>query len=240
MAMWNPWRGCKRCSEGCLHCYIHKGDFKRNVDTSQIIKTKDFYKPIEKLKNGNYKIKSGLVYVCFSSDFLLEEADSWRKECWKMIKERSDLQFLFLTKRIDRFLKCIPEDWADGYENVIVGCTIENQKNADNKLSILKELPIKHKCITAQPLLEAIHIEPYLEGIELVVVGGESDSQARPLQYDWVLAIREQCIKKRVNFEFRQCGTHFIKDGKLYTIATKDLCRQAKIANINYFHKDKQ
>ena len=32
MAMWNPWRGCKKCSDGCLHCYIHKGDFKRNVD----------------------------------------------------------------------------------------------------------------------------------------------------------------------------------------------------------------
>ena len=26
MTMWNPWRGCKKCSEGCLHCYIHKGD----------------------------------------------------------------------------------------------------------------------------------------------------------------------------------------------------------------------
>ena len=33
MAMWNPWRGCKKCSDGCLHCYIHKGDLKRNVDT---------------------------------------------------------------------------------------------------------------------------------------------------------------------------------------------------------------
>lgn len=29
MAMWNPWRGCKKCSDGCLHCYIHKGDYKR-------------------------------------------------------------------------------------------------------------------------------------------------------------------------------------------------------------------
>lgn len=56
MAMWNPWRGCKKCSEGCLHCYIHKGDAKRNIDTESIIKTKDFNKPIEKLKNGNYKI----------------------------------------------------------------------------------------------------------------------------------------------------------------------------------------
>ncbi len=44
MSMWNPWRGCKKCGEGCLHCYIHKGDAKRGVDTSMIVKTKDFYK----------------------------------------------------------------------------------------------------------------------------------------------------------------------------------------------------
>ena len=51
MAMWNPWRGCKKCSDGCLHCYIHKGDAKRNVDTNKIVKTKDFDKPVQKLKN---------------------------------------------------------------------------------------------------------------------------------------------------------------------------------------------
>ena len=45
MSMWNPWRGCKKCSDGCLHCYIHKGDAKRNVDTNKIVKTKDFDKP---------------------------------------------------------------------------------------------------------------------------------------------------------------------------------------------------
>lgn len=238
MAMWNPWRGCKKCSEGCLHCYIHKGDAKRNINTNAIIKTKDFEKPIETLKNGAFKIKSGIVYLCFSTDFLIEEADAWRKDCWDMIKKRQDCTFLFLTKRIDRFMRCIPDDWQDGYENVIVGCTIENQKNADYKLSIFKDLPIKHKCITAQPLLENIDIEKYLDTIELVVVGGESDIKARPLHFDWVLNIREQCIRKNVNFEFRQCGTYFIKEGKQYTLQTKDLIKQAKLANIDYKKKD--
>ena len=56
MSMWNPWRGCKKYSEGCLHCYIHKGDLKRHINTQDITKTKDFYKPIEKLKNGQYKM----------------------------------------------------------------------------------------------------------------------------------------------------------------------------------------
>ena len=214
MAMWNPWRGCKKCSDGCLHCYIHKGDLKRNVDTNKIVMTKVFSKPIEKLKNGNYKMKSGIVYLCFSTDFLIGEADQWRHECWKMIKARKDCTFLFLTKRIDRFMNCIPEDWNDGYDNVVVCCTIENQKNADYKLSIFQDLPIKHKCITAQPLLEKIDIEKYLDTIEL--------------------DIREQCIRKNVNFEFRQCGTYTIKDGKQYKIQTRDLTKQARLANINY------
>ena len=234
MAIWNPWRGCIKCSEGCLHCYIHKGDYKRGINTSEIVKTKDFYKPIEKLKNGNYKMKSELVYLCFQSDFLIKEADKWRNECFKMIKERQDCKFLFLTKRIERFKEIIPDDWNDGYDNVIVCCTVENQKNADYKLSIFKDLPIKHKCITMQPLLEKVNIEKYLDDIELVLVGGEQDYNARVLDYDWVLDIRKQCIKHNVNFEFRQCGTYTIKDGKTYKIETYNLTKQARLANINY------
>ena len=76
-------------------------------------------------------------------------------------------------------------------------------------------------------------IEKYLDDIELVVVGGESDKDARPLDYDWMLSIRQQCINKDTRFEFRQCGTHFIKDGKLYNLKIKDLCSQARKADIN-------
>ena len=234
MPMWNPWRGCRKCSDGCLHCYIHQGDAKRGVDTSVIVRTDDFFKPVSTLKNGGWKMKSGLVYVCFSSDFLIEEADAWRQECWQMIRQRPDCTFLFLTKRIERFLSCIPDDWGDGYENVVVCCTIENQANADRKLSVFRTLPIRHKCITAQPLLERIDIEQYLDDIELVVVGGESARDARPFDYAWALEIRDQCIRRNVSFEFRQCGTNFIKDGKAYRLQTKDLCSQAKKAAINY------
>lgn len=235
MAIWNPWRGCRKYSEGCKYCYIHKGDLKRGIDTSHIIKTDNFYAPIEKSKSGAYKMKSGQkVYLCFSTDFLIEEADLWRDECWKMIRERWDLHFIFLTKRIERFMECIPADWNKGYDNVTVGCTIENQDRANYRLSIFKGLPIKHKNIICQPMIEAIDIEPFLTDIELVVVGGESDKNARVLNYDWVLNIREQCVRNNVHFEFRQCGTHFIKDGKTYTLNVRNLCSQAKKANINF------
>ena len=235
MAVWNPWRGCHRCSEGCKYCYIHKGDYKRGVDTGNIVKTDNFYAPIIRKKSGEYKMKPGqLVYLCFSTDFLIEEADEWREECWRMIRERPDLHFVFLTKRIERFIDCIPADWGEGYDNVTVGCTVENQDRADFRLSIFKRLPIRHKNIICQPMIEPIDLEPYLTGTELVVVGGESDKNARPLDYDWVLSIREQCIGKNVSFEFRQCGTHFIKDGKRYTLPVRQLCSQARKADINW------
>lgn len=80
-------------------------------------------------------MKPGRVYLGFSTDFFIEEADEWRGECWKMIKERSDCTFLFPTKRIERFAQCIPENWADGYENVTVCCIIENQRNAERTSS---------------------------------------------------------------------------------------------------------
>lgn len=238
MAMWNPWRGFHKHSEGCKYCYIHKGDAKRGIDTDNIVKTDNFDAPIRKYKRGKnkgeYKMKSGeIVYLCFSTDFLIKDADIWRDECWQIIREREDLHFIFLTKRIERFMDCIPDDWGDGYDNVTVGCTIENQKMADYRLSVFDTLPIKHKNIICQPLIEKIDISTHLENVEKVIVGGESDYNARPLDYDWVLAIREQCISKGVKFEFRQCGSNFIKDGKLYKLNVRQLCSQAKKANIN-------
>lgn len=239
MGIWNPWRGCRKYSEGCKFCYIHKGDFKKGVDTSQIVKTDAFYRPIEKTKKGLYKVKPNQkIYTCFASDFLIEEADIWRKECWEFIKERSDLEFIFLTKRIERFQNCIPNDWGTGYDNVTIGCTIENQKQANIRLPIFEQSLIKHKIIICQPLIENIFIEGFLQNIELIVVGGESDKYGRTLDYDWVLNIRKQAIDKNINFEFRQCASNFLKNGKLYKLNVKDLASQARKANINFYSKE--
>lgn len=235
MAMWNPWRGCHRYSEGCKYCYIHKGDGRRGVDTDDVVRTDGFCAPVAKNRSGEYKIKPGqTVYLCFSTDFLLEDADEWRPECWRMMRQRPDLHFLFLTKRIERFMDCIPEDWGGGYDNVTVGCTVENQDRADFRLSVFNGLPIKHKNIICQPLIGRVDLSAYLDNVELVVVGGESDKNARPLDFEWVLAIREQCMARGVHFEFRQCGTHFIRDGKKYTLAVRELCAQARKADINF------
>lgn len=74
----------------------------------------------------------------------------------------------------------------------------------------------------------------YLDDVELVVVGGESDYNARQLNYDWVLSLRQQCVNTNTNFEFRQCGTYFIKNAKEYKLNVRQLCSQAKKACIDY------
>jgi len=236
MATWNPWKGCHKKSEGCRNCYIFRANDRKNIDTNIVYKTDEFYKPIEKDNKGNYKIKSGqIVFLCFNADFLVEEADKWRKEVWEMIRTRNDLMFMFLTKRIERFIIELPEDFAQNFDNVIVCSTVENQKMADERLTIFKQLPIKHKIITIQPMLEKIDILKYLDdGIECVVVGGESGKDVRSLEYDWVLNIRRQCMDANVSFEFRQVGSNFIKDGKTYKIQRQYLCQQARKAGINY------
>ena len=118
-SMWNLWHGCHKLSEGCRHCYVYRTDGKYGKDSSVVTKTEKFDLPLLRKKNGTYKIPSGnLVYTCFTSDFLIEDADEWRAEAWEMMRIRQDLRFLFITKRIDRLQQCLPPDWGDGYENV--------------------------------------------------------------------------------------------------------------------------
>lgn len=236
MAIWNPWCGCHKKSEGCANCYIFRADSRKGIDTNIVYKTNEFYKIVEKDKKGNYKVKSGqMVYVCFRADFLVEDSDEWRREAWEMIRQRSDLMFMFLTKRIERFSIGLPEDFGDGLDNLIVCCTIENQKRADERLPIFKTMPIKHKMITIQPMLEKIDISSYLDSsIELVVVGGESGSDVRMFDREWALDIRRQCINANVAFDYRQVGSDYVIDGIHKKVSYMNLCACARAENINF------
>ena len=159
-------------------------------------------------------IKGGkILATCFATDFFLPEADEWRKESWAMIKERQDIDFLILTKRIDRFPVSLPSDWDGGYENVNIGCTVENQKSADYRLPLFLSDPLKRRFIACAPLLEAIDLTPYLHGVEHVTVGGETGREARECDYDWVLDIRKQCIEAKVTFWFKNTGSFFKRNG---------------------------
>ena len=135
----------------------------RAQDGSLIRLTNNMKKPLAKNRKGEYKIKSGeLIRVCMTSDFFLEEADAWRTQAWDIMRIRSDVKFFLLTKRPEHILSCLPSDWGDGWENIIINVTAENQKRADERIPILLDLPFKHKGIMCAPPLSEIHIEQYL------------------------------------------------------------------------------
>ena len=78
------------------------------------------------------------------------------------------------------------------------------------------------------------YMEKYIDkSILQVSCGGESGPEARECDYNWVLNIREQCIRKGVPFHFKQTGANFIKDGKHYKIERRLQSKQAKKANID-------
>jgi protein gp37 len=236
---WEPWTGCYKISDGCTYCYFY-GPFSKRCGQNDVRRTNEFDKPIAKTTKGTYKIQSGkIVATCFASDFFIAEADEWRAEAWTMIKKRPDLEFLILTKRIDRFNISLPTDWGDGYDNVNIGCTIENQKSADNRLPLFLTFPIKRRFIAAAPLLDAIDISPYLDGIEHVTVGGETGQGARICDYNWVLGIREQCVKAGITFWFKNTGSLFRYDGTIQKVNPFKQSCVAKEFGINVLNDKK-
>ena len=236
---WNPWHGCRKCSEGCQNCYVYYQDGLRGKNGADIYRTRTGFRyPLSKDRKGRYKIQSGeMISVCMTSDFFLEEADEWRNEAWDLIRKRSDVVFSLLTKRPQRVRKCLPSDWGDGWNNVFFHVTCENQRRADERIPVLLELPFKHKGVHLAPLLGPIRLGTYLDSgqIEQAACGGENYGGQRPCDYDWVRALRDECASWDITFCFMETGTVFIKDGKRYTIRDKQMQTiQAFRSGMNY------
>lgn len=236
---WNPWHGCRKISEGCRNCYVYRQDGAHDRDSREVRQTTMFNLPVRRTRDGGFKVPAGeMVYTCFTSDFLLDEADAWRAEAWEMMRLRSDLRFLFFTKRIDRLREVLPPDWGEGYENVVVGCSVEDQAAADHRLPLFLDAPLRHRLVVCAPLIGPLDLTPYLTpAVELVSAGGESGHEARPCNYDWVLALREQCLTAGISFCFHQTGARFVKDGRLYRIHRRFQHAQARKARIDYRFK---
>lgn len=237
MADWNPWHGCRKYSPGCLNCYVYRRDAKYQLDASAVRKNAAFDLPVRRRRDGSYALPGpDEVAACFTSDFFLEEADEWRAEAWAMMRERADLRFFFITKRILRFTERLPADWGEGYENVTIGVTCENQAAADGRLPYFTGLPVKHRLVICEPMLEAVDLRAYLRPglFEQVVAGGESGDTARLMRYEWALGLRRQCEAAGVPFWFKQTGARFEKDGRVYRIKRRDQFSQARRSGLSW------
>jgi len=208
---------------------------------SEIRKTADFNKPLKKNRQGAYKIPSGYcLRINVTSDTFLEEADEWRSEMWQMIRIRSDVHFYILTKRVPRIAECLPDDWGDGYENVELNITCENQRAFDERWPIFEKITAKHKGMNLAPLLGEIDITPALASgqIESVCLGGEGFGGRRPCRYEWIKRISDDCEKYQVNFTLNAIGAVFIKDGKRYHISSQLVQgQQAFLSGLSHFYR---
>ena len=107
--IWNPWHGCRKCSEGCENCYMYFLDRMRDQDGSRIYRTKGGFRyPLQKDRQGHYKVKSGeMIRVCMTSDFFLEEAGEKRREILSPYKETGEglfLSSLRLGRRLGEYI----------------------------------------------------------------------------------------------------------------------------------------
>jgi len=213
-------------------------DRMRNQDGSRIYRTSGFDYPIRRDRSGKYKIRSGeMLRVCMTSDFFLQEADSWRPEAWDLIHQRPDVAFFLLTKRPQRVRSCLPPDWGDGWDNVFFNVTCENQRRADERIPLLLELPFKHKGVMCAPFIGPVSLRDYLPHgqIEQVICGGENYDGARPCHFDWVKSLRSECVEHQVRFCFLETGTTFMKDGKIYRIPSKKVQSEMALkSGMNY------
>ncbi len=237
--IWNPWHGCRKKSEGCDNCYMFFMDRMRDKNGSDIYRTKtNFRYPLQRDRNGNYKVKSGeMIRVCMTSDFFLEEADAWRDEVWEIMWQRKDVKFFLLTKRPERVANHLPYNWGRGWDNIFFNVTAENQRRADERIPILLELPFRHKGVMCAPFIGKVSIEKYLKygQIEQVLCDGENYDGARPCNYEWVKSLRQECVNYNVTFVFCGTGRRFIKDGRLYKIEGNSLqSRQAYLSGLSY------
>lgn len=197
-ATWNPWHGCKKVSLGCKNCYMYRDKKRYGQNPKLITRSKStFNDPLKWME-------SKIIFTCSWSDFFIEEADDWRQEAWDIIRKTPQHTYQILTKRPERIIDQLPEDWGDGWNRVWLGVSVENM-DYTFRIDQLRETSAKVKFLSLEPLLGPL-VDLDLRNIDWVIVGGESGPKARKLEEQWVLEIRQQCQSEGIPFFFKQWG----------------------------------
>ena len=115
--------------------------------------------------------------------------------------------FQVLTKRAQRMNRLLKERHQDLLErhHIWLGVSVENRKHGIPRIQELRETPASVRFLSIEPLIEDLGTID-LNGIDWVIVGGESGPRARPMERSWVISIHEQCQAARVPFFFKQWG----------------------------------
>ncbi len=201
---WNPLTGCNKISPGCKNCYAEKLSYR--LHRMGVSKYKNNFKLTlheNALMDPLKWKKQRVVFVNSMSDLFNKEVPiSFIKKVFHTMNHCPQHQFQILTKRAERLEQISSQlQWTD---NIWMGVSVENE-NYKSRIKNLLKTEAKIKFLSLEPLLGPLP-RISLKGIDWVIVGGESGSKARPMDYRWVTQIRDQCIKKEVPFFFKQWG----------------------------------
>ena len=206
-ASWNPCTGCTEISPGCKTCYA-KRDSKRYQSMAKQVHYRNGFTLTmhEDLLDLPLKWRKPLtIFVCSMSDlFHKDVSDAFIKKVFAVMNQASWHRFRVLTKRSERLLALAPSlTWT---ENIVAGVTVESNEYL-SRVDDLRQVPAHTRFLSLEPLLGPLP-DLDLTGIDWVIVGGESRSNARPMKIEWVREIRDKCIAEGVLFNFKQWGWH--------------------------------
>lgn len=203
-ATWNPITGCDKISSGCKNCYARRfAERFRGIRGHHFEQGFDLRLWPERLNHLLTWKKPRMVFVNSMADLFHEKVpEKFIKDVFEVMAKADRHIFQVLTKRSQQLVKLAPKlPWPP---NVWMGVTVESPKYC-NRISHLKRVESAVRFVSMEPLLSEMgNID--LEGIDWIIVGGESGPGARLMRSEWVREIRDQCIRKKVPFFFKQWG----------------------------------
>lgn len=208
-ATWNPVRGCTKISPGCAHCYAETfAERFRGVPGHPFEFGFDLRLVPEKLAEPLRWPKSKMIFVNSMSDLFHEKVpDDYIEAVATVMAKASWHTYQILTKRAERMheLLCGKLSFAAKLPHIWWGVSVENRQHGLPRIEHLRAAPAQVRFLSIEPLLENLG-EINLNGIDWVIVGGESGPGARPMDAAWVRQIRAQCRAAKVAFFFKQWG----------------------------------
>jgi protein gp37 len=203
-ATWNPVLGCTKVSPGCKFCYAETfAERFRGVPGHPFERGFDLRLVPHALDRPRSWRRPRRIFVNSMSDlFHPEVPEAYIRRVFEVMVECPQHEFQVLTKRADRLAELAPRlPWP---ENVWMGVSVESARYRE-RIHRLREAPAAVRFLSLEPLLGPLGRLP-LEGIDWVIVGGESGRTPRPMEAEWVRSIQGQCERAGVPFFFKQWG----------------------------------
>lgn len=212
---WNPVTGCTRISPGCDNCYAARFSERfRGVPGHPFETGFDLTLRPERLLQPIGWKRPRMVFVNSMSDLFHKEIPQAHIAAVFDTMERAHWHtYQVLTKRSSLLQKFINARYRTrpAPRHIWLGVSVEDEK-ATTRIAHLQAANAGVRFLSIEPLLAPVG-KLDLTGIAWVIVGGESGPGARPMDARWVIDIRNQCVKARVAFFFKQWGGFLPKAG---------------------------